>query len=307
MDREKAKLDKIAAAAREAIDLVSTNVIKLDTSSRENGFSIKVNFKDGTKNDYTFSTNDGTLFISSTKRPSPTELGLVSDNDDNLEILKSNISMFVKGDKNQVSEKKLTKAEKSKKEDIAKAIEKKNPKMPKDKKIAIATSQAKKVAEAIMPNNPANRKGTIETDDENKAKTLAQSGLNVKLNKPKFGQVAEGMGEELQQFKSALYDIAKTALDIYKKIDAEQHQVPDWWKAKIYMAQNGLKKSCGYFDSQNEPEGDITVPMALEGRKMPKMSKTPKPEERPVPKNLKLRDSNPYLGSSVKENKKSSK
>lgn len=46
-----------------------------------------------------------------------------------------------------LAEKKLTPAEKKKREEIAKAIEKENPDMPMDKKMAIATAQAKKVAE----------------------------------------------------------------------------------------------------------------------------------------------------------------
>ena len=47
----------------------------------------------------------------------------------------------------EVVEKKLTPAELKKREEIAKAIEKDNPKMPMDKKMAIATATAKRVAE----------------------------------------------------------------------------------------------------------------------------------------------------------------
>jgi hypothetical protein len=47
-----------------------------------------------------------------------------------------------------VNEKKLTPAELKKREEVAKAMEKQNPDMPMDKKMAIATSVAKKVAEA---------------------------------------------------------------------------------------------------------------------------------------------------------------
>lgn len=48
-----------------------------------------------------------------------------------------------------LEEKKLTPAEKDKREEIAKAMERDNPGMPMDKKMAIATAQAKKVAEAM--------------------------------------------------------------------------------------------------------------------------------------------------------------
>ena len=47
-----------------------------------------------------------------------------------------------------LAEKTLTPAEKKKREDVAKAIERDNPDMPMDKKMAIATATAKRVAEA---------------------------------------------------------------------------------------------------------------------------------------------------------------
>lgn len=47
----------------------------------------------------------------------------------------------------KLEEKKLTSAEKSKREEIASAMEKKNPGMPMSKKMAIATAAAKKAAE----------------------------------------------------------------------------------------------------------------------------------------------------------------
>ena len=46
----------------------------------------------------------------------------------------------------EIQEAKLTKAQKKKREEIAQAIEKKNPDMPKPTKMAIATAQAKKSA-----------------------------------------------------------------------------------------------------------------------------------------------------------------
>ena len=48
---------------------------------------------------------------------------------------------------NRLDEKKLTPAEMEKREEVAKAIERENPKMPMAKKMAIATATAKKVAE----------------------------------------------------------------------------------------------------------------------------------------------------------------
>jgi len=50
----------------------------------------------------------------------------------------------------ELEEKTLTPAEKKKREDVAKAIERDNPDMPMDKKMAIATSTAKKVTESTV-------------------------------------------------------------------------------------------------------------------------------------------------------------
>lgn len=49
----------------------------------------------------------------------------------------------------QITEKHLTPAEMKKREEIAKGIERENPDMPMAKKMAIATAQAKKVAEEV--------------------------------------------------------------------------------------------------------------------------------------------------------------
>lgn len=53
----------------------------------------------------------------------------------------------------EVSERKLTAAEKKKREEVAKAIERDNPKMNKSKKMAIATATAKKTAESKKDTN----------------------------------------------------------------------------------------------------------------------------------------------------------
>lgn len=61
--------------------------------------------------------------------------------------------------KESVEEKKLTPAELKKREEIAKAIEKDNPDMPMDVKMAIATSTAKRVAEGFEPLEEAEYQG----------------------------------------------------------------------------------------------------------------------------------------------------
>ena len=61
-----------------------------------------------------------------------------------------------------IAEKKLTPAEIEKREEIARAIERDNPNMPMSKKMAIATAQAKKVAESMM----REKKRLLLTDED---------------------------------------------------------------------------------------------------------------------------------------------
>ena len=80
-----------------------------------------------------------------------------------------------------VEEKKLTKAELKKREEVAKGIKKSDPKMPMNKKMAIATAVAKKVAEA--------KKGfTSKYDNDPKLKGKQKNlpdALQAKITKSK--------------------------------------------------------------------------------------------------------------------------
>lgn len=69
-----------------------------------------------------------------------------------------------------LGEKKLTSAEMDKREEVAKAIERDNPGMPMDKKMAIATATAKKVAEEVEELAELSRK-TLTSYVEKVAKT----------------------------------------------------------------------------------------------------------------------------------------
>lgn len=66
----------------------------------------------------------------------------------------------------ELDEKKLTPAELKKREEIAKAIEKDQPDMPMDKKMAIATAQAKKVAEEKVECPQCKGEGCKHCDDK---------------------------------------------------------------------------------------------------------------------------------------------
>ena len=78
-----------------------------------------------------------------------------------------------------VQEKKLTDAEMKKREEIAKAIEKDNPDMPMDKKMAIATATAKRVAEEEEPNKPDTAKKVDQMRDDKKKTRIAQLQLQI--------------------------------------------------------------------------------------------------------------------------------
>ena len=79
----------------------------------------------------------------------------------------------------RLTEKKLTDAEMKKREEIAKAIEKDNPDMPMDKKMAIATATAKRVAEEEEPEKPDTAKQVDQMRDDKKKTRIAQLQLQI--------------------------------------------------------------------------------------------------------------------------------
>lgn len=79
----------------------------------------------------------------------------------------------------KLTEKKLTDAEMKKREEIAKAIEKDNPDMPMDKKMAIATATAKRVAEEEEPDKPDTAKQVDQMRDDKKKTRIAQLQLQI--------------------------------------------------------------------------------------------------------------------------------
>jgi hypothetical protein len=85
----------------------------------------------------------------------------------------------------ELDEKTLTPAELKKREEVAKAVERENPKMPMGKKMAIATSTAKRVAEETLP-------GLLEDlSDYNRNTMLAVFDKLSDENKTKFVEACE--------------------------------------------------------------------------------------------------------------------
>lgn len=113
-----------------------------------------------------------------------------------LTVLNTKIKEML-GESIQLVEKKLTAAEKKKREEVAKAIEKKQPGMKMGKKMAIATATAKKTAESMDPvgkeDDDVNNDGKVDKTDgylKNRRKAISK---NTKAS--------EAMGHEEESVK----------------------------------------------------------------------------------------------------------
>jgi hypothetical protein len=113
-------------------------------------------------------------------------------------------------------EKTLTPAEKKKREEIAKAMERENPGMDMKKKMAIATWQAKKVAEAKDPN---------EYDKE-----------------------GDMMKNQLRQICSANEKLMKMVGD--------DDNLPEWVQNKVTKATDYIRSVRDYLDAEDSDEDD---------------------------------------------------
>ena len=152
----------------------------------------------------------------------------------------------------ELREKTLTAAEKKKREEIAKAIEKDEPDMPMDKKMAIATAQAKKVAEGAekytVKKGNMTRKVDGATADKMKRqgwKLIATEGLDegamsdfhlMVQEKVPAAKIAKELGLDLKTVKKLMKDM-KESVELEEKM-----------KDKPYEKQIGMG------DSRSEKE-----------------------------------------------------
>jgi len=104
--------------------------------------------------------------------------------------------------KQHINEKKLTPAELKKREDVAQAIKRDNPDMPMDKKMAIATATAKRVAESPeawkkWKKTPAGKRYAALSPAEKEAKAkLNREGLALRALRAKGTVKEEACCEE---------------------------------------------------------------------------------------------------------------
>ena len=169
-----------------------------------------------------------------------------------------------------IGEKKLTKPELKKREEIVKSMKKQGE--PKDARTyAIATAQAKKLAEKLDPvgkeDSDINNDGKVNTSD----KYLANRRQSISKN----------IGEDLDlghkdnepgMLLSDIYGIMQSAKSLYELVSQfEGHQevdFPHWWQAKIVNAKANLSAARQYLDYEvNKPQQVNIAAVALQERK----------------------------------------
>jgi hypothetical protein len=189
-----------------------------------------------------------------------------------------------------VKEKKLTTAEKNKKEDIVKGM-KKSFKGDKSAMYAIATAKAKKLAEDENPEIDINNLlfsvgSTLSKIDNTLDKGIKPSrqivdglqnaysalvGVLGQINQerrdtlgPAAGFYSEGLGADIEvgheddepgMLKNELARAAKMAAMLYKKVKAygdtgEEIDFPQWWQGKIIKAKDYLQGAYDYLDGE---------------------------------------------------------
>jgi len=187
-----------------------------------------------------------------------------------------------------VKEKKLTTAEKRKKEDIVKGMKKGGFKGDKSAMYAIATAKAKKLAEAERsPEENINNivlgiKSVLDKIDNTADKGIQQSpevidglkeaysrlvGVSGKINQERRDQLTPSTGyffedldighqdDEPAMLKNELARTAKMAAMLYKKIKAYgdtggEVDFPQWWQSNIIKAKDYLQGAFDYLDGE---------------------------------------------------------
>ena len=187
-----------------------------------------------------------------------------------------------------IKEKKLTKAEKNKKEDIVKGMKKGGFKGDKSAMYAIATAKAKKLAEAERsPEENINNiilgiKSVLDKIDNTADKGIQQSpevtdglkdaysrlvGVSGKINQEGRDQMKSPAGyffedldighqdDEPAMLKNELARTAKMAAMLYKKIKAYgdtggEVDFPQWWQSNIIKAKDYLQGAFDYLDGE---------------------------------------------------------
>lgn len=193
-----------------------------------------------------------------------------------------------------MEEKKLTAAEKNKKEDVIKAIAKEKGGKDNLKPVdyAIATDTAKRVAEmvhkalsedyGVARDMAKNAKGTPDEDRMQKRfdrekkkhfKKIDNSPMGKPLPRNEEVDIEVGHTDnEAHMLRSDLYRIAKYAAELFammkKYEDMGEADFPHWWQSKIIKARDYMVSAKHYLDGEEqlaaidqmmEPEMDVDL------------------------------------------------
>ena len=136
-----------------------------------------------------------------------------------------------------ISEKKLTPAELKKREEVAQAIKRDNPKMPMDKKMAIATSVAKKTAEG-MGIRPLKARGQVvgakedtqipDSDEKKLSKIVKNLKKSVKAHDKQQKTIQKVLDKDAaneSMYKSPAHARLQKHMDKIRKTKSYQQQV----------------------------------------------------------------------------------
>lgn len=150
-----------------------------------------------------------------------------------------------------VTEKKLTPAEMKKREEVAKAIERDNPDMPMDKKMAIATATAKKVAEAKL--DPVDHKELKGSHADRKDKDIDNDGdvdTSDEYLHNRRKAVKKAMAKKMKEEAEQIDELTKKALSSYiKKAEPDADRLLD--KGKEQGDSKSWKKGHQRLDNVN--------------------------------------------------------
>jgi hypothetical protein len=137
-----------------------------------------------------------------------------------IKLAKSRAVARLRGEEVEIEEKTLTPAEKKKREEVAQAIQRDNPDMPMDKKMAIATATAKKVAEETLIE--ADAIGTLQKAAKSRSpmRIKFDSGTSENIDKQTAEQLLD-VHKKLNSSNKKRFEqnLFKSSLDFMKMVD----------------------------------------------------------------------------------------
>ena len=168
----------------------------------------------------------------------------------------------------ELREKTLTPAEKKKREEIAKAMEKDNPDMPMDKKMAIATATAKRVAEEktvrqlldpkkeVMVVKMMGKRHKVIVIDKSKEKEYLSKGWTLAEETQLDEDGHTDVASMKNKVKIAMSALQKMQTELGKLQDGDS--LPSWWTNKVAVAVDKLDGMADYIDTQVESVQEAT-------------------------------------------------